>query len=46
MFKKMHYWFLVIKLRSFYKKTFNKTNEESLALAKKTAHSIIFTMYD
>ena len=46
MFKTIHYWFLVIKLRSFYKKTFNKTNEESLKLAKQTAKSMIFTMYD
>jgi hypothetical protein len=46
MFKKMHYWFLVIKLRSFYKKTFNKTNEESLKLAKQTAQSIIYNRYE
>lgn len=46
MFKKIHYWFLVLKLKSFYKKTFNKTNKESLELAKQTAKSIIFTMYE
>ena len=46
MFKTIHYWYLVIKLRYFYKKTFNKTNEESLELAKKTAQSIINDLYD
>lgn len=46
MFKKIHYWFLVLKLRNFYKRTFYKTNKESLALAKKTAKSIIYNMYE
>lgn len=46
MFKKIHYWFLVLKLRNFYKKTFNKTNEESLKLAKQTANSIINDLYE
>lgn len=46
MFKTIHYWYLVIKLRYFFKKNFNKTNEESLALAKKTAKSIIYTIYE
>ena len=46
MFKTIHYWYLVIKLRYFFKKHFNKTNEESLKLAKETAQRLIYTMYE
>jgi len=46
MFKTIHYWYLVIKLKYFYKNTFYKSNEESLELAKKTAQSIINDLYD
>jgi hypothetical protein len=46
MFKMIHYWYLVLKLRYFFKKNFNKTNDESLRLAKETAKQLIYTMYE
>ena len=46
MLKTIHYWYLVIKLRYFFKKSFNKSNAESLLLAKKTAKDLIYTIYD
>ena len=46
MFKTIHYWYLVIKLRYFFKKQFNKSNKESLELAKKTAKDLIYTIYE
>tara|TARA_R110000868_G_scaffold268184_2_gene527421 strand:- start:951 stop:1091 length:141 start_codon:yes stop_codon:yes gene_type:complete len=46
MIKTIHYWIYVLKLRSFYKNTFNKSNKESLELAKKTAQSIINDLYE
>jgi hypothetical protein len=46
MLKTIHYWYLVIKLRYFFKKNFNKSNVESLELAKKTAKELIYTIYE
>ena len=46
MLKQLHYWYLVLKLRYFFKKSFNKSNAESLLLAKKTAKNLIYTIYD
>jgi len=46
MLKTIHYWYLVIKLRYFFKKNFNKTNEQALKLAKETATRIIYTIYE